>query len=67
MLEPTFPAQIKAVTNDPSALTMAIEINDGSQEVAPNSDNEGLDCFVKTIPVTKPVSVINGSDFKPIS
>lgn len=67
MLEPTFPAQINAVTNEPKALTIAIEIKEGSQDVAPNSDNDGLDCFVKTIPVTKPVSVINGSDFTPIS
>ena len=67
MLEPTFPAQINAVTNEPNALTIAIEIKEGSHEVAPNSDREGRDCFVKTIPVTKPVSVIKGSDFKPIS
>ncbi len=67
MLEPTFPAQINAVTNDANALTIAIEIKDGNQDVAPNSANDGLDCFVKTIPVTKPVSVISGSDLQPIS
>src|SRR5665213_3604787 len=67
MLEPTFPAQIKAVTNDANALTIAMEIKDGSQDVAPNSISEGLDCFVKTIPVTNPVSVISGSDLQPIS
>ena len=67
MLEPTFPAQINAVTNDPNARTIAMEIKEGNQEVAPNSDKDGLDCFVKTIPVTKPVSVISGSDFTPIS
>ncbi len=67
ILEPTFPAQIKAVTNDASALTIAIEISDGNQDVAPNSANEGLDCFVKTIPVTKPVRVMRGNDLSPIA
>ena len=67
ILEPTFPAQINAVTNEPSARTIAIDINEGNQDVAPNSASEGRDCFVKTIPVTKPVSVINGRDLKPIS
>src|SRR3954467_13715104 len=57
MLEPTFPAHIKAVTREPSARTMAMEINEGSQDVAPNSASDGLDCFVKTIPVIKPVNV----------
>lgn len=67
ILEPTFPAQISAVTNEANARTIAIEIKDGSQEVAPNSAKEGLDCLVKTIPVTNPVNVIKGSDFTPIS
>ena len=67
MPEPTFPAQIRAVTNDPNALTMAIPIKDGSHEVAPNSSNEGRDCLVKTIPTIKPVRVINGIDLSPIS
>ena len=43
MFEPTFPAAINAVTNGANALTTAIEISEGSQEVAPNSDNEGRD------------------------
>src|ERR1041385_6471919 len=67
ILEPTFPAQINAVTSEASARTIAIEINEGSQDVAPNSASEGRDCLVKTIPVTNPVSVISGSDFSPIS
>src|SRR3954466_9261315 len=67
MLEPTLPAQISAVTSEPSALTMAMEISDGSHEVAPNVSSDGRDCFVNTIPVIKPVSVISGSAFKPIS
>ena len=67
ILEPTLPAQIKAVTKGPRALTNAIEIKEGNHEEAPNTSNEGLDCLVKTTPVTKPVSVINGSDFNPTS
>src|SRR5919202_3641677 len=55
MLDPTLPAAIKAVTSGPNARTMAIAINDGSQDVAPNSDRDGRDWFVKTIPVIKPV------------
>src|SRR5690554_67825 len=43
ILEPTFPAAIRAVTNGPIALTMAMAINAGSQDDAPNSANEGLD------------------------
>src|SRR5690606_5482677 len=43
MLEPTFPAAIRAVTRGPIALTIAMAINAGSQEAAPNSDREGLD------------------------
>src|SRR4051812_16621216 len=62
MFEPTLPAAIKAVTSGASARSTAIEISDGSQEVAPNSDREGLDCLVKTMPVIKPVSEINGKD-----
>src|SRR5256885_3144375 len=62
ILEPTFPAQIKAVTKGASALIMAIATKDGNHEVAPNSDREGRDCFVKTRPVIKPVSVMRASD-----
>lgn len=67
ILEPTFPAHINEVIKGASALTIAMETNEGSQEVAPNSDSEGRDCFVKTIPTIKPVSVIKGSDFTPIT
>jgi hypothetical protein len=49
------------------ALTIAIEIKEGSHDVAPNSDKEGRDCFVKTIPVIKPVSAIKGRDLTPIT
>src|SRR2546428_12275254 len=64
MLEPTFPAQISAVTNGPKALMMAMPINDGNQGVAPKFSNDGLDCLVKTTPTIKPVRVIIESDFK---
>jgi len=37
-----------------------MDIKFGSQDVAPNTSKEGLDCLVNTMPVTKPVSVING-------
>src|SRR5690554_4275553 len=43
MLEPTFPAAIKAVTKGPIALTMAMAIKAGNQEAAPNSAKEGRD------------------------
>jgi len=65
--EPTFPAQISAVTNGPIALIRAIPINDGNHEVAPNSSSEGRDCFVKTIPTIKPVREIKGRDLNPTS
>src|SRR3982751_6495311 len=66
MLDPTFPAHMSAVTSGPSALTTAIPISDGSHEVAPKSSSEGRDCFVKTTPIIKPVSVISGRDLSPI-
>src|SRR5688500_15970839 len=62
ILEPTLPAAINAVTNGAKALIMAIATREGSHELAPNSASEGLDCFVKTRPVTNPVKLINGSD-----
>src|ERR1700744_944553 len=65
ILEPILPAQIKAVIKDPKALTIAMEIKDGSHEVAPKVSSEGLDCLVNTIPVINPVNEIRGSDFKP--
>jgi hypothetical protein len=67
MPEPTFPAQIIAVINGPNALTIAIPIREGSQETAPKFSKEGRDCFVKTTPTIKPVSVMSESDFNPIS
>ncbi len=62
ILEPTLPAAINAVTNGAKALMMAIATKEGNQELAPNSAREGLDCFVKTSPVTNPVNEISGSD-----
>ena len=62
MFEPTFPAQIKAVTNGARARIMAMATKLGSQDVAPNSANDGRDCFVNTRPVINPVSVIKKSD-----
>src|SRR5579875_3861177 len=59
MLEPTFPAAINAVTKGANARIIAMETKDGSHELAPNVDNEGRDCLVNTMPVMKPVSVIN--------
>ena len=67
ILEPTFPEQIRDVTSEAKARTIAMEIRDGSHEVAPNSAREGLDCLVKTIPVTKPVKLIKGRERTPIS
>ena len=67
MLDPTLPAQINAVTKEARARTMAIEIKEGSQEVAPKVSSEGRDCFVNTMPVINPVKVIKGKDFRPIS
>ena len=62
ILEPTLPAQIKAVTNGPKALTMAIPMREGNHELAPKSSSEGRDCLVKTIPTIKPVTVIKPND-----
>src|SRR5688572_3729805 len=62
MLDPTFPAAINAVTSGAKALIIAMAISDGNHDVAPNSAREGRDCLVNTIPVTKPVNVINGKD-----
>src|SRR5215207_7719350 len=67
MLEPIFPAAIKADTRGAKALIIAIATRDGNHEVAPNSASDGRDCFVKTSPVIKPVNVINGSDLYPTS
>src|SRR5476649_2686159 len=58
MLEPTLPAAINAVTRGASARIIAIETNPGSQDVAPNSANDGLDCLVNITPTIKPVTVI---------
>src|SRR6476660_8538234 len=48
IFEPTFPAQIREVTNGASARMIAIATRDGSHEAAPNSESEGRDCFVNT-------------------
>src|SRR4051812_25705167 len=60
--EPTFPAQINAVTRGANDLITAMATKEGSQDCAPNSASDGLDCLVNTIPVIKPVSVISKSD-----
>ena len=66
MLDPTFPAAISPVNSGANVLSKAIATSEGSQEVAPNSDREGLLCFVKTIPVINPVVEINSNDLYPI-
>lgn len=65
ILEPTFPAVIKAVSKGANERKIAIATSDGSHEVAPNSANEGRDCLVKTIPVINPVKVISPKDLYP--
>jgi hypothetical protein len=65
--DPTFPEAINAVTNGANARTIAIEINAGNQDAAPNSSNDGLDCFVKTNPTITPVKLIPRKDFQPSS
>ena len=62
IFEPTFPAAINAVMRGARARTIAIEINEGSHEVAPKLVKEGRDCFVKMSPVIKPVNDIKGRD-----
>ena len=47
IFEPTFPAAINAVIKGARARMIAIEINDGSHDVAPKLVKEGRDCFVK--------------------
>src|SRR3546814_5933765 len=49
--EPTLPDAIKAVTSGASARMMAMDINAGNHEVAPNSASDGRDWLVNTIPV----------------
>ena len=61
-LEPTFPAAINAVIKGARARTIAMEISEGSQDVAPKLVKEGRDCFVKMRPVIKPVIDIRGRD-----
>ncbi len=65
IIDPTLPAAINAVTNGANALMIAIAISDGNHELAPNSANEGRDCFVNTIPVMKPVNDIKRKDLLP--
>src|ERR1700749_1741301 len=67
MLEPTFPAAIRAVTSGASARIMAIDTNDGSHDDAPNCSNEGLDCLVKITPTIKPVNDIKVNERTPTS
>ena len=65
--DPTFPEQINAVTKGPSAFTIAIPNSEGNHDVAPKSSSDGLDCFVNTIPIINPVSVMSGKARRPIS
>ena len=67
MLDPTFPAQMSAVTSGASARITAMVISEGSQEVAPKAAREGRDCLVNTAPTTNPVSVIRVRERTPIS
>jgi len=46
---------------------MAMDTNDGNQDVAPNSANEGRDCLVNINPTIKPVSDISVNDRTPVS
>jgi hypothetical protein len=64
-LEPTLPATIKAVTKGAKARIKAMPTSEGSHEVAPNASKDGLDWFVKTMPVTKPVSETKLRDLMP--
>src|SRR5690606_28894833 len=66
MLDPTLPAAIRAVTKGPIALTMAMAMSAGSQEVAPNSAKDGRDWLVNTIPTINPVNEISGNELYPI-
>ena len=61
IFEPTFPAAMRAVMSGAIVLTMAIETKDGNHEVAPKADKDGRDCFVKTVPVIKPVTETNNN------
>src|SRR5690606_13981317 len=65
--EPTLPEAMSAVTNGARARIIAMDINAGNHEVAPNSANDGRDWLVNTIPVIKPVNEIRGNDFHPTS
>lgn len=67
ILEPTLPAQISAVTKGPNAFMIAMPIKEGNHDWAPKSSKEGRDCFVNTMPVMKPVTVINARDLYPTS
>ena len=67
ILEPTFPAQIRAVTKGAKALMIAIETNEGNQDAAPKSASDGRDCLVNTSPVINPVKVMRGKDLYPTS
>ncbi|MNL00748.1 hypothetical protein D3C87_1211900 [compost metagenome] len=62
ILEPTLPAAISPVSNGARVRSNAIPTNEGSHEVAPNSDKDGRDCLVNTIPVMKPVVEISNAE-----
>jgi hypothetical protein len=67
MLDPTLPAAISAVTSGASARRIAIDTNEGSHDVAPNSDNDGRDCLVKITPTINPVNDIKVNERTPTS
>src|SRR5687768_13402798 len=50
ILEPNLPAQINPVISGPRDRTTACETNEGNHDSAPKEANDGLDCFVNTIP-----------------
>ncbi|MNE71042.1 hypothetical protein D3C80_1668790 [compost metagenome] len=62
MLDPTLPAAISPVSKGASVLSKAIPTNEGSHDVAPNSDKEGRDCLVNTIPVINPVVEMSNAE-----
>src|SRR3978361_2281278 len=62
ILDPTFPAAIRAVINGARARMMAIDTKDGNQDCAPKFNKDGRDCLVKINPVTKPVKVMRGNE-----
>src|ERR1700754_1937280 len=67
ILDPTLPDAISAVTSGANARIIAIDTSDGSHEVAPNSDRDGLDCLVNITPTIKPVTDMRVKERTPTS